>query len=103
MNIILDNIIFLLQKSGGISVYWHELISRMLHKNDVDVRFIEKTEISSNIFRKELKIPEDSKLNVASNKIKVLDRYSKIHLKLVGEKFIYHSTYYRTLSKLQVK
>ncbi len=99
MKLILDNIIFSLQKSGGISVYWHELISRMLKVSDIDVRFIEKLESTSNIFRKELEISEDNKLAVAINKIKVLDRYSTVNLKLKDEKFVYHSTYYRTLSK----
>lgn len=29
MKIILDNIVFSLQKSGGISVVWYELLSRL--------------------------------------------------------------------------
>ena len=33
MNIIYDNVIYNLQKSGGISVYWKELTER-IQKND---------------------------------------------------------------------
>ena len=35
MKIIYDNIIFVLQRAGGISVYWAELIKRLQNKDIV--------------------------------------------------------------------
>lgn len=49
MNIVFDNIIFSLQKAGGISIYWTELIKRIVKKDNVS--FYESQ--NSNIFRKE--------------------------------------------------
>ena len=36
-----DNIVFDLQKSGGISVVWYELLTRICHQNDFCIRFID--------------------------------------------------------------
>ena len=57
MKIIYDNIIFSLQKAGGISVVWYELCYRLLRDKVRNMLFIEKKDISSNIFRKILSIP----------------------------------------------
>jgi len=48
MKIVYDNIIFSLQKAGGISIYWTELIKRF--KNKGEILFYEKK--NNNIFRK---------------------------------------------------
>ena len=44
MKIVFDNIIFSLQKSGGISVYWYEVINRILKQSRVSSFFIEDKE-----------------------------------------------------------
>ena len=50
-HIIIDNIIFYLQKAGGISVYWYELLKR-LKNSDYDITYIEQKNESENIFKK---------------------------------------------------
>ncbi|PCJ29316.1 MAG: glycosyltransferase, partial [Moraxellaceae bacterium] len=52
MRVTYDNIIFSLQKAGGISIYWAELIKRL--KNKKDITYFESN--NSNIFRKEIDI-----------------------------------------------
>ncbi len=55
MKIVFDNIIYSLQKSGGGSVYWTELISRF-SKMSTDVVFFDQKESHDNIFRKAIKL-----------------------------------------------
>jgi len=87
MQIVYDNIIFSLQKAGGISIYWAELIKR-LQKKEKSVMFYESK--NENIFRKKLDISSqiESKINT-----KIL-RYLPF-LKKLPEKSIFHSSYYR--------
>lgn len=99
MNLIFDNIIFSLQQSGGISVYWHEIISRIINQKGLNSIFIEEGNLYGNIFRKELEI---DKINLCDNDTKFpkyLSRYRTINLNVQDSTFIFHSTYYRTLSK----
>lgn len=86
MKITYDNIIFSLQKAGGISIYWYELIKRLQSKGNIF--FFEKA--NDNIFRKKLNIKtkNESKLPV-----KIL-RYLPFMRKL-PERSIFHSSYYR--------
>lgn len=88
MKIVYDNIIFSLQKAGGISVYWSELIKRLLFKN-TETSFYESE--NQNIFRKNLniKIEQESKFH-----LRVL-RYAPFLQKL-PKKSIFHSSYFRT-------
>ena len=84
MNIIYDNIIFSLQKAGGISVYWSELIKRADEKNST---FYGKN--STNIFEDKTKqINKESFLPT-----KIL-RYLSFQKKL-PKNSIFHSSYYR--------
>ena len=56
MKIIYDNIIFSIQKSGGISVVWYELIKRLLNEKSVVTEFIEYSNCNDNNFRKKLDV-----------------------------------------------
>jgi len=38
MKIVYDNIIFSLQKVGGVSLYWREIISRALEKDQPEFK-----------------------------------------------------------------
>ena len=87
LNIIYDNIVFSLQKAGGISIYWAELITRMITINS-EIKFFEHK--NQNIFRKKL-IFNSSRENLLS--IKFL-RYLPFMKKLPA-KSIFHSSYYR--------
>ena len=61
MKIVYDNIIYSIQKSGGISVVWYELTKRLLEEKGVTTEFIEYTNCSTNIFRKKLGIASANK------------------------------------------
>ncbi|WP_281324269.1 glycosyltransferase family 1 protein [Flavobacterium sp. IMCC34518] len=100
MKILLDNIIFSLQKTGGVSVYWYEMINRILDESDIKTSFIEEEGFNKNIFRKELKIELNDTIKIRNRLINFLSRYRKINLKMKNENFIFHSTYYRTLSNV---
>ncbi|WP_035589114.1 glycosyltransferase family 4 protein [Hippea jasoniae] len=86
MQIIYDNIIFSLQKAGGISIYWYELIKRLQRKDNII--FFEKD--NENIFRKKLNIKTQNEIKLP---VKIL-RYLPF-LKKLPEKSIFHSSYYR--------
>lgn len=81
-----DNIIFSLQKAGGISVYWAELIKRA--SNKYYAIFFEKP--NANIFRNEIYI--DTKLE--SNIFVGVLRYLPF-LRRLPDNTIFHSSYYR--------
>lgn len=94
--IILDNIIFSLQRSGGISTVWENIIRRILVDNRFETTFIDYKESLQNIFRKKLDIP-DSLVIQKSDKFLPLKRYYDVRYKM-GEEHVFHSSYYR-LSK----
>lgn len=91
MEIIFDNIIFALQKSGGISTVWHELLSRCLkYKKDTYITCINypNNNINNNI--------DFNSANQILHKklITPFSRYIPINLKNKSP-FIFHSSYYR--------
>tara|TARA_R110001606_G_scaffold178752_1_gene325434 strand:+ start:18049 stop:19140 length:1092 start_codon:yes stop_codon:yes gene_type:complete len=91
--IFFDNIIFSLQRAGGVSVYWSELLSRMVEfHSDFECYSIE----NDNIFSK--------KLNINSNVVSLVPvsilRYLPESRLTHSKPFIFHSSYYRfSLSK----
>jgi mannosyltransferase len=85
INIVYDNIIYSLQKAGGISKYWTELIKRQ--KKNIIFYELE----NQNIFRNSLKI---STLEEAKIPLFIL-RYFPF-LKKIKSGSIFHSSYYRT-------
>lgn len=91
MKIILDNIIFRLQKSGGISVVWYELVKHIFdnENRNLDVSFIDY--ISNNIFGSRLQIPVQKRMYLDSL---IDNRYWDVSIDL-KQKFIFHSSYYR--------
>lgn len=101
MKLYLDNIIFSSQTSGGISVYWKELLSRILKDESQDLTVIEQEKNSNNIFRKEIVIPME-KLSY-ENKFP-LSIYKFLPLtKKIEENSIFHSSYYRVSYSKNVK
>lgn len=97
MKLIIDNIIFSLQKSGGISVVWKELLSRLLKEININYSFsiIEYNNAINNIFRKELDI-SPSLILKKSEKFLTIKRYFAPSIEHNNED-IFHSTYYRYL------
>jgi len=85
--IIYDNIIFSLQKAGGISNYWAELIQRIKFKKYV--LFFES--INNNIFRKEIVFETKKEIGFSYTFLRYIPFTKKL-----PPKSIFHSSYYRT-------
>lgn len=96
LKVIYDNIIFNLQRSGGISVYWKELIERIKNEGSVDFEMIEYKNSQDNIFRRQINISDD-RIQFKSNfpTISIL-RYINLS-KESNDNVIFHSSYYRTM------
>jgi len=91
MKIHYDNIVFSLQRAGGISTYWSELISRLLRDN-VSVTFEEFKH--QNIVRPTLHINQ-SAINICRSKYLILERFKAVKLSQQREPFVFHSSYNR--------
>lgn len=85
-----DNIIFTLQKSGGISVVWYELLSRILKESGISPVFIESLK-SKNGFRELLNINEQS---VIKDNPTFVSSMLPVNVSN-NHPFIFHSSYYR--------
>ena len=93
IDLVIDNIIFSLQKSGGISVVWYEMLKRLLNEKDINISFVEANNNNPNHYRAKLDIIHcDIILN---QNIRFVQRYFNPRIKK-NTPFIFHSTYYRT-------
>lgn len=92
MRVIIDNIVFSLQKGGGISVVWYELLSRMFR--DLGNMIVCINYDSNNIFFKKLNFEKIDVLKVGKT-IQLLHRYINLKLTNLSSKFVFHSSYYR--------
>jgi mannosyltransferase len=99
MKIIFDNIVFSLQKAGGISTYWFELYSRILRDYN-DVFFVDRE--NDNIVAKQHIINKENTIKTGIANL-LLDRFVNISLKKVTEKFIFHSSYNRITTNKNAK
>lgn len=99
MILYLDNIIFSLQKTGGISVYWYELVSRILSQSEINNFIIEQENKETNIFRNKLSIDTNTVIRSKYIRNSYLTRYRVVDFKIDNQNFIFHSSYYRTISK----
>lgn len=92
MKIIFDNIIFTLQKYGGISVVWNELLKRII-KNKLDYICTNCSSDGNSLSLNDV-IPnerkEKSHSKIFINAIRYLSCYKKRNYK-----YIFHSSYYR--------
>ena len=95
MQVVFDNIVFSLQRSGGISVVWYEFLRRILNTNN-HIRFIEFSGID-NLQRKQLDIPAYLIVKYAKSNIRY-KRYLPVRYKREHERFIFHSSYFRICS-----
>lgn len=93
MNIVFDNIVFSLQKSGGISVVWYELTKRYLKENGMNIQFVDNNEID-NPYRRLLNIDG---FQLQKDKLLLISRYLSVDVKYLNP-FIFHSSYYRYCS-----
>jgi mannosyltransferase len=99
VNLLLDNIIYSLQESGGISSYWYELLIRINNNNEFNVQYLENSKSHSNIFRKNLQIEKSKIFNCGDG---MLSR--ALPVRLTGEKdLVFHSSYYRYTKSNKIK
>jgi len=96
MKIIFDNVIFSLQRVGGVSKYWYELLRRMI-RDSRSIKSIEQNNCDSNIFRRNLNVDKASIVYERSLPFKI-SRYLTYPVDK-GEKCIYHTSYYRRPNK----
>lgn len=94
MKIVYDNIVFSLQKTGGISVVWSELLKRLLIERKNDLQIIEYYNANQNIFRKTIQL-EFKKKKTLSDYLLLITRYINPKMKNINYPFIFHSSYYR--------
>lgn len=93
MRIHYDNIVFSLQRAGGISTYWSELISRLL-RDHVEVTFEEFRH--NNIVRNTLSI-DKHQVNLSENKYLLFERFKPVQFSRHDDPFIFHSSYNRII------
>lgn len=92
MRIILDNIIFQLQTSGGISNYWYQILQRIHTIDGLDLRFFDDEPNSNNIFRKNIDLKRFQTLGKSPG---IVGRYTNPKLSSSKNRTIFHSSYYR--------
>lgn len=90
MNILFDDIIFELQKAGGISKYWSKLIENFSHNKEVELVNIENITSKKNVF-----YPKDYQLNIKSNVFLPLKVRRYLPIFSLAKSDIFHSSYYR--------
>lgn len=90
-----DNIIFSLQKAGGISAVWQNLISEVIRQN-IDAKFIEYPDALDNIFRKQVEIAHQDIINTRRFN-RILSQFQKVDIR-EHRPFIFHSSYFRLCS-----
>lgn len=101
MRIILDGIIFSLQRAGGISVGFSELLKRSLGDKDMDVRLLEYR--NENMFRKQINVPQSCLLSNNQSWMPLMfQRYLNPRLEKSFSSAIFHSSYYRIARNRQL-
>jgi len=93
MILYVDNIVFSLQKIGGISLYWIKHLERLLQDNRQSCQIIEFDNADQNFFRKQLYIDKNL-IGIKNSMFLRLKRYLDVKTNN-REKYIFHSSYYR--------
>lgn len=91
MELILDNIIFSLQKAGGISIVWENLIRGI--SNKIPVKFIEYKNAERNIHRATLDI-DTGLIQQHRSPSLILEQFRSPTISS-NHPFIFHSSFYR--------
>jgi glycosyltransferase involved in cell wall biosynthesis len=101
INVCFDNIIYELQRTGGISRYWSELLGRAIGDPDLNASVLEGGKATDNLIRGGMNIP--AKIMAQDSRTPLLiKRYCRVRLKM-SEPFIFHSSYYRLALGKNVK
>ena len=104
MDLYYDNIVYGLQKVGGISTYWYELTKRYQRDPQFNIRFIETATEQPNIMRRLLEIAPE---HVVLKKTPTLyfERFRRVQMNPLDRHSVFHSSYFRVPvqdSKLKV-
>lgn len=97
--IVFDNIVYSLQKSGGISAFWSNLTKRVEASSLFDCRYVEYPGASGNIFRRELEIPHERIIggrHLPFGVERILEPL--LPPDILKRPFLFHSSYYRTFT-----
>lgn len=90
--IFIDNIAFYLQKTGGVTVVWKELLLRLIKRYPETVSLFYKNP-PTNIFYDSIK--DNFRIRYLPLYNLTIQRYFPVSLKNISRPFIFHSTYYR--------
>lgn len=96
MSLIMDNIVFSLQKAGGISKFWAKHLLN-LSARAVEFECYEASSASDNLFRNEIQI-QASKIRTDVTGASLLGRYLPVSLRWEKEA-VFHSSYFRNPAK----
>jgi mannosyltransferase len=96
-SVMLDDIIYWLQKNGGASRYWYELSTRLV-QSGVEVYHLRHSDATPNPWAKSM----NSGRSIAAGRIPIkIDRYLDCafpgELKFKKNTFVFHSSHYRVL------
>lgn len=90
MAIVFDNIIFSLQRTGGVSRFWSKIIEPYLDRKDC--LFIECNKSELNVYRSSLRIPR----TIPDHRLPhLVSRYLNFNKCFLAAPFLFHSSYYR--------
>lgn len=95
----MDNIVFSLQHTGGISVYWYEILKRLCSDPAFEVIMLEYTSAKHNMFRQLLDVKSRSISLDGVMPIQIA-RFLPAQIPFdVSADAVFHSSYYRSPSK----
>ena len=94
-----DNIVFELQRIGGISKIWHKKILYFKENTDFDIKYIEGSNINRNYFRRRLNI-EEKDIKKESSLPLMIRRYLPVNV--VG-RGLFHSSYFRITDNSKIR
>lgn len=93
MDLVYDNIVFAIQKYGGISVVWQELLQRQQQIGDFKTKYVDVDNAKfKNYSRNKLQI-EDQHI-IRTIQYPKLERYVPVRVN-ADTPFLFHSSYYR--------
>lgn len=100
--IVFDNIIYSLQKTGGISAFWKNLTERVEASGLFDCHYIEYPGADNNIFRRQIYISSE-KIIAGRHLPFSVERITEPYIppEFISRPFIFHSSYYRIFSHKQ--
>ena len=90
--VLLDNVIFDLQKIGGISNYWYNLLRKSLGNSNIF--YFENKYLNKNYYRSLIELPDESIIKDRSNIPLKIKRY--LSIRNINKSYnVFHSSYYR--------